>query len=121
MFSTRKRLELLEAKYAALEKQVRDNHNKLNSKVVQFERHSDSNGKIIERMQKHLGVETDSYGLFGSIYDVFRSSHVVEEAKPLTLTGKVEAILEHLGLQENLKTEAKLIKKPVEKKKKGTK
>lgn len=81
----------------------------------------DSNKSVVKRvdsLEKEVGVQEVFYPYsMGRLFDAFYGP-TSREAKPFNLSQKVNAIMEHLGLREEISATTKLVKKPEPKAKK---
>lgn len=119
MFVRKSTFEDLQAKVESLERQSKTQAKFLHKDYEALK----SQKKEIEQIEKEVGIEQRSFYDIGSpfgLYSFFGTSRV-QEAKPFSVKGKVNAILDHLNLVEDVTATTKLITKPVEKKKKGKK
>jgi len=121
MWIARYEWDALRAQVARLERQnethakfLHNDHEKIKAQKKQLK-------AIIEETGASDVSERSGYfmpSIFG-YYLGTRSSN--REAKPFNLRQKIDAIMDHLNLTEQVTAETKLITKPVEKKKKGKK
>lgn len=123
MFIRRRDWELLNAKVANHERKLGIHEKFLKNDHEKIKAHDEQ----LEAVREETGASDpiphlrDGY-FMPNIFEYYlgtRSSR--REAKPFNLKQKIDAIMDHLGLTEQVSAETKLVKKPVEKKKKGTK
>lgn len=75
--------------------------------------------KNIENLQEQVGTRRSYLGFDIDPMEIFYGPYYTtkREAKSFNLTEKINAIMDHLGLQEKVSADTKLIKKPVTNKK----
>lgn len=105
MFVNRKEYDALVREVRALRASQKDSYKSVITRVKSIEEHVGANRSY------------HPYSL-DRLFDVFYSGGPgSREAKPFNLTQKVNAIMEHLGLREEVSAETKLVKKSASKSK----